>query len=256
MKSFNILTAAVLLGSVVAEIKPIGCYGVVSEDAVLTNVTDKRNSMGFCGTLCAQTQSVAFAISSFSLCYCVDEVPAASNKVDDSKCNLGCPAYPSDNCGGMKDFMFYDSGIALSIPTASPVASSTTSSSVASSTSSSRASATRAPAETIIITPSSTPSNAGGSSKPNTAGIAAGVVIGVVVIAGIMGGLFFFMKQRKKRALEEEHRRNAEAAKPSNHINPFNDTRLDPVMAHRRMSDGSIADNQDYSRRILKVTNA
>jgi cell wall integrity and stress response component len=31
------------------------------------------------------------------------------------------------------------------------------------------------------------------------------------------------------------------------------DTRLDPVMAQRRMSDGSIADNEDYSRRILKV---
>jgi cell wall integrity and stress response component len=27
------------------------------------------------------------------------------------------------------------------------------------------------------------------------------------------------------------------------------------VMMQRRMSDGSIADNQDYSRRILKVTN-
>jgi len=35
------------------------------------------------------------------------------------------------------------------------------------------------------------------------------------------------------------------------------DTRLDPViMTQRRMSDGSIADNEDYSRRILKVTNA
>jgi cell wall integrity and stress response component len=31
------------------------------------------------------------------------------------------------------------------------------------------------------------------------------------------------------------------------------DTRLDPVMAQRRLSSGSIADNQDYSRRILRV---
>ena len=32
------------------------------------------------------------------------------------------------------------------------------------------------------------------------------------------------------------------------------DSRLEPsVMFQRRMSDGSIADNQDYSRRILKV---
>lgn len=36
----------------------------------------------------------------------------------------------------------------------------------------------------------------------------------------------------------------------------MSDARLDPVIAHRRMSDGSIADNEDYSRRILRVTNA
>jgi len=37
---------------------------------------------------------------------------------------------------------------------------------------------------------------------------------------------------------------------------PSPDQRLDPVLLQqRRLSDGSIADNQDYSRRILKVTN-
>jgi len=34
------------------------------------------------------------------------------------------------------------------------------------------------------------------------------------------------------------------------------DARLDPVMAQRRVSNGSIADNEDYSRKILRVTNA
>jgi len=71
------------------------------------------------------------------------------------------------------------------------------------------------------------------------------------------------MRNRKRRAIEEEHRRNAAvnnfigAGKPptsSGGASSFTDTRLDPaVMAQRRMSDGSIADNQDYSRRILKV---
>jgi cell wall integrity and stress response component len=68
--------------------------------------------------------------------------------------------------------------------------------------------------------------------------------------------------------VEEEYRRNAAvsdfiaggAGKPphsSGGSSSFTDMRLDPaVMAQRRMSDGSIADNQDYSRRILKVTNA
>lgn len=70
------------------------------------------------------------------------------------------------------------------------------------------------------------------------------------------------MRARKRREIEEEHRRNAAVSsfigggKPpqSSGGSSFTDTRLDPaVMAQRRQSDGSIADNQDYSRRILKV---
>lgn len=212
--------------------------------------------MGYCGTnLCPL--SIAFAVSNRTSCYCLEEVPPASNKVDASKCNLSCPGYPDDNCGGANAYQFYDNGVALSIPTADPISSSTTTS--ASSTATSAPSTTKAPVQSSTSSASSKPtSSEESSSKPNTAGIAAGVVIGVVVIAAALGGLWFFMKQRKKRALEEEHRRNAEVnafTKPSH--NPFNDTRLDPaVLAQRRMSDGSIADNQDYSRRILKVTNA
>jgi cell wall integrity and stress response component len=67
--------------------------------------------------------------------------------------------------------------------------------------------------------------------------------------------------------VEEEYRRNAAVSSfiagndkhpthSSGGASSFADLRLDPVMAQRRMSDGSIADNQDYSRRILKVTNA
>lgn len=101
-------------------------------------------------------------------------------------------------------------------------------------------------------------------SGPNTAGIAAGVVVGVAVIAGAIGGFFFWMRRRRNAEIEEDHRRNAAvnafingSKPPSSHGSiSMTDSRLDPVMAHRRMSDGSIADNQDYSRRILRVTNA
>jgi cell wall integrity and stress response component len=69
------------------------------------------------------------------------------------------------------------------------------------------------------------------------------------------------MRRRRNRQVEEEYRRNAAvnefvAGGKSHHSGntSFSDTRLDPtVMAQRRMSDGSIADNEDYSRRILKV---
>lgn len=95
----------------------------------------------------------------------------------------------------------------------------------------------------------------------NATGIIAGVVVGVVVVAACFGGLFFWMRQKRNREIEEEHRRNAAVnafmgGKPPGSSGGYSmeaDTRLDPVMAQRRLSSGSIADNQDYSRRILRV---
>lgn len=95
-------------------------------------------------------------------------------------------------------------------------------------------------------------------------GIIAGVVVGVVVLGAAFGGLWFFMRQKRNREIEEEHRRNAAVnafmgGKPPGSSGGYSmetDTRMDPVMAQRRLSSGSIADNQDYSRRILRVTNA
>lgn len=96
--------------------------------------------------------------------------------------------------------------------------------------------------------------------ETNKAGVAVGIVFGLLGFAALAGGILVFVRNRKRRAIEEEHR---QAAAVNSFIDggkyggPVTDTRLDPAaMATRRMSDGSIADNQDYSRRILKVTNA
>ena len=113
-------------------------------------------------------------------------------------------------------------------------------------------------AQTTVITTTETPKSK--DSGPNTAGIAAGVVVGVVAICAIAGGIFFFMRHRKRKALEEEYRQNP-AMGSYNNLKPTpssagstSDSRLEPsVMMQRRHSDVSIADNQDYSRRILKV---
>ena len=114
--------------------------------------------------------------------------------------------------------------------------------------------------QTIVVTATSS-SKSNSSGGPSKTGIAVGVVVGVVAICAIVGGLFFFLRARKRKSVEEAYRRNAA-------INSFvqgggvksasegsvADSRLDPsLMVQRRMSDGSIADNQDYSRRILKV---
>ena len=96
--------------------------------------------------------------------------------------------------------------------------------------------------------------------KSNVAGIAAGTVVGVVVIAAAVGGMFFYMRRKRNAEIEEEHRRNAAVNSfigggHSNSNSVSADSRLEPIMAQRRrMSDGSIADNEDYSRRILRVS--
>jgi cell wall integrity and stress response component len=92
------------------------------------------------------------------------------------------------------------------------------------------------------------------------------VVVGLIAVAAIAGGVFLLIRNKQRREVEEQYRRNAAISSftsggkhPSSSAgaSSFSDMRLDPaVMAQRRMSDGSIADNQDYSRRILKVIHA
>jgi len=132
--------------------------------------------------------------------------------------------------------------------------SSATSTSVASTT------AITVPSTVYITAPGSTSAQvvyttetAQPASGPNKAAIAAGVVVSVVLVCAFVGGLMFWLRQKRRRELEEEHRRREKPSSLSSSSLP--DSRLEPsVMFQRRQSDGSIADNQDYSRRILKVT--
>ena len=158
--------------------------------------------------------------------------------------------------GGIDFYSVYDTGKTLGVKYSSDDSSSSSS---ASKTASATSSATK-PAQTVVVTaaPTETASSGGGS---NTAGIAAGVVVGIVVIASAIGGGYLYMRRKRNKEIEEEHRRNAAVnafvgKPPGSSAGSMTDSRMDPVMAHRRMSDGSIADNQDYSRRILRVRRA
>ncbi|KAK1981314.1 hypothetical protein LZ30DRAFT_87148 [Colletotrichum cereale] len=221
-------------------------------------------SSGSCNDECKLVQKKNVMALNGEDCYCGDSYPPASAVVDDQKCHFPCPFYPDEACGGIEGGLFYsvfNTGLKLVVPDDT----------IATTTSSAASTPTSTPAgavETIIETPtpSAAPTETGDSKKggsTNTAGIAAGVVVGVVVIAAIVGGAFFFIRRRRNAEIEEEHRRNAAvnafiggSKPPSSSGMSMSDSRMDPTLAHRRMSDGSIADNQDYSRKILRVTNA
>jgi cell wall integrity and stress response component len=85
-----------------------------------------------------------------------------------------------------------------------------------------------------------------------------GVIVGLVILGGIIGGAFIFIRNKKKQE-EEEAKRHGDvdafvSGKAVNRPGMWaQESRLDTAATDRRTSSGSLADNQDYSRRILQV---
>jgi len=287
MKSILSLAAVVLLGItnaaarseypaaalVYRQWKPLvyeGCYN--SHGSLSQNSTYLFNTMGYCQQQCAPLGKAVEATSNGNECWCGDEVPPSSAKVDDSKCDTVCAGYGPEFCGADGFFSVYLSGLTDDVPNAAASSGSSPSSTPkTSATTTAPTSFVTIGGETVVVTaPAQSTSSVGQKSSSgggsNKAAIAAGVVVGIVVIAAIAGGAFLYLRHQRRRQVEEEYRRKeavssfvngGKSPTSSGGGSSFTDTRLDPtVIAQRRMSDGSIADNQDYSRRILKVTNA
>lgn len=253
-----------------------GCYKSKGELVQQSEITEGDfNSRGKCNELC-RSKNKNVSATSLDSCYCGDKYPPKADLVDDDQCTEPCPGINTEACGGLDTFSVYNSGVRVSVADSD----SASSSSSASSTSTAGSSSTSSTGNyfpilslfmallTILATvptegadsPSATATDeASGSSS--TVGIAVGVVCGILAVAGVGGAVFFFMRRRRNTEIEEEHRRNAavnafiSGGKPPSSSGglSMSDSRLDPVMVNRRMSDGSIADNQDYSRRILRV---
>lgn len=254
-----------------------GCYS--STSGMTLNSSSIYNSMGYCTGRCFPLGYAVMATKDDD-CYCGNNLPPLSSVSKNSSCSTTCPGFPSDLCGGTGVYSVYLTGLTADVTNFGGSSSSSSASSpttapgtkaTGSSTTSATASVVTVGGQTVVVTASSSATGSADqagskSSGPSKAGIAAGVVIGIVVVAAIAGGAFIYVRNQRRREVEDEYRRNAAVSsfigggKPpssSGGVSSFNDMRLDPAaMAQRRMSDGSIADNQDYSRRILKVTNA
>jgi cell wall integrity and stress response component len=121
---------------------------------------------------------------------------------------------------------------------------------------------------TILATPTSTASSQESPHSSSKAPIAAGVVVGVVALLAIVGGVYFYLHRRRSGRESRGHRRASSLPLPGfdglPHMNPtlprlstMQDSRLEHrLMMEKRQSGVSVfADNEDYSRRILKVAN-
>jgi cell wall integrity and stress response component len=109
--------------------------------------------------------------------------------------------------------------------------------------------------ETVITTPAPTQSSASSSSGGVTGGAAAGIVIGLLALAAVGIGAFFFVRRRQRRdSYEKQYESSGFGSSSGSMSRPFGtDQRLEPGMVQKRESVGSLADEQDYSRKILRV---
>ncbi|EFQ97445.1 hypothetical protein MGYG_00486 [Nannizzia gypsea CBS 118893] len=213
----------------------------------------KYQSVGACRDLCVKSQSAVFALHDTNRCSCGDKYPPVDLKAapSDKTCVLvKCPGFDQDQCGGKNSYAIYLTGLVDD-----PATEGSADDGDATKTSQPPQATITEGGHTVIVTPTPKPSG------PNKAGIAAGVVVGVVAIGAIIGGAIFYLKYRKRQKVVDEYRRNATinnfvaGGKPS-YSQSSADSRLDPSMtSQRRQSNGSIADDQDFSRRVLKVTN-
>jgi len=240
---------------------PLGCFSNPGDMWDMGPYTFQTN--GWCQPLCVRQGATYFALVNGTNCFCGNSGPDSGNKVSSSECDTTCNGYDSQFCGGTNRWAVYQDGyrngdstgtIAITTPTqtwfrAEATASTTLGTSV-----------TNAQQKSTVVVTQAAQSDAATSSGPNTTAIAVGVAVGVVVLAAITGGSIIFIRRRKSKELEDERRRHDTVM---NIVNKGekprswgSDERLEPsVMFQRRQSDGSIMDNQDYSRRILKVTN-
>lgn len=251
---------------------PAGCFSS-SETFELSNV-DEFQTDGLCQEACVDLKKPVMGLRGGDSCWCGDLLPALDGMVDDDDCDFECVGFPEHKCGGDKTWTVYLTGTKQKVDNAEPSGSSSadaTADDPADSATVAPAVVTVSEAQTVTATARALPSSmavestssSSSSPGPSTAakaGIAAGVVGGVSLCA-LAGGLFLSLRYRRKREAEAEYRRKADIDRFVNgdkhgSASSLADSRLDPsVMMERRQSNGSIADNQDYSRRILKVMN-
>jgi cell wall integrity and stress response component len=252
MPSLRIAFAAILALGAIAPV-------FAADDAAVCydNSGDTKNmgpntyqTQGLCHDQCRDANKAVWGVTRGSTCFCGDSVPS-SGKVDQSECNIPCQGYPQQLCGGNSAWLFGYTGV---VPPSDGKPSKSSSSSTSTGAPSVQTVVQGGVTVTATAPVTSEESQSGGTSK---AGIAAGVVVGVIAVIALGVGGFLVVRRNRRRQAEEEYRAAVAAKEFTASIRkPQADSRLDPVMLqHRRLSDGSIADNQDFSRRILKVTN-
>lgn len=95
---------------VLGEVTPQGCFSSLPSEA--DGRSDTFNSVGSCADYC-QKQRKTVAILKDVECICAYTYPAKSALVDDDKCDMPCPGYAKDACGGEDAYSIFNLGVDL-----------------------------------------------------------------------------------------------------------------------------------------------
>ncbi|OLL21851.1 Cell wall integrity and stress response component 1 [Neolecta irregularis DAH-3] len=254
-----------------------GCY---KDDGSLKLAnTYIYQSSGYCLKKCTDLNSPVMGTEGGSSCFCGNTIPA--EKVDDSLCSTSCTGYPQESCGGDGYLSVYLTGTGGKYSTAT---SSTKNSSTVETAGDPVSSAVVVGDHTIIIVatpgaqkPETSNTSSSSSSGRNSSNLsssqpqkgsslspaaAAGTAIGLILVLVAIGALVLFirMRSRKEDYIRQDRTPSTSSMMALSRSSPNAsgkdssvDQRLEPVMMQRRVSEGSLADEQDYSRKILRV---
>lgn len=181
---------------------------------------------GLCGGFCTK-KNYAFSITQQNSCWCSNYYPDQASVVDTKKCNVPCPAWQPEYCGGPGLFGYILLNEVAPSGTSTAPASSTTGQSSSTSSSSSSSSASTTPPPSSASSSGGQSSSGSGSSglpqqtadpsgdqsgttsKKSKSGISSGAIAGIVV--GVVGGLaliaaalFFWLRRRRQN--QDEYR--------------------------------------------------
>ncbi|KAG5920393.1 hypothetical protein E4U61_007916 [Claviceps capensis] len=182
---------------------------------------------GLCHDYC-NPDSYAYAITQYNSCWCSNYTPDKSTQLSTGKCNLGCPGYPDEKCGGTGLFGYVvlpgglpsgtkGASIAPSSTESSPTSTeveTTTPTTPTTSTTIMRSSSVETVViadgtiKTVTVVPTVTGSQSPSVNQGATveeSGLKTGAVVGIVV--GVVGGvlilaavtIFFYFRHKKQQ---------------------------------------------------------
>ncbi|PYH69381.1 WSC domain-containing protein [Aspergillus vadensis CBS 113365] len=76
----------------------VGCYS--SSGSLVNKGSSQFQSTGLCTSTCGRNGARYAATTNSVDCYCGSSLPPSANLVSQSECNVNCPGFPEDHCGG------------------------------------------------------------------------------------------------------------------------------------------------------------